>query len=79
MGALKDLFTDGHSLFAVLLTIGAVILTALGRMTTDQFISYSEWIYGIYGGATAASLVATKLAAGKVEAAKVMAAAPKGN
>ncbi|HEY4266706.1 MAG TPA: hypothetical protein VGM94_00810 [Galbitalea sp.] len=80
MGALKDLFDSAHSMFAVILSIGAVVLTALGKMTTDQFITYSEWIYGIFAGATAGITVADKLATGKVEAAKaaaIIASMPK--
>ena len=53
MDALKNLLYNEHGLVGVGLIIAATVLTGLGKMTVDQWISYSQWCFGIYAAATA--------------------------
>lgn len=49
MDVIKNLLSE-HGLFGILLLIGAVVLTALGKMTVDDYRGYSEWIFTVWGG-----------------------------
>lgn len=64
---------DARTIFGLVLTIGAIVLTAMGVMPVDTFESWSKWIFGIFAGGVTATAVADKLATGKIEAAKAMA------
>ncbi len=48
MQALKDLLKSERGLIGLALLIGATTLTALGRMTVDQWQTYSMVIFGTY-------------------------------
>ena len=50
MDVIKNLLSSAHGLVAVLLIAGATVLTGLGKMTIDQWTSYSQWIFGIFVG-----------------------------
>lgn len=60
--ALSDLFSTGKGIIAMALLIGATVLTALGRMTVDQWTNFAEWIFGTYAAAKAATTIATTIA-----------------
>lgn len=62
MDALKSIFSNEHSLFVLLLILGATVLTALGVMPIAQWTSYSQWIFGIYMGGHAAISVGGAIA-----------------
>jgi type IV secretory pathway VirB2 component (pilin) len=54
MGIATDLFRE---ILAVLLIVAATVLAALGRMTTDQWTSFAQIIFGIFvAGKTATSV-----------------------
>jgi hypothetical protein len=58
-GAITALLNSEKALAGGALAICATILTALGYMTTEQWTSYTQWIFGLYvGGKTATSAVA---------------------
>jgi hypothetical protein len=48
MQALKDLLKSERGLIGLALLIGATTLTALGRMSVDQWQTYSMVIFGTY-------------------------------
>jgi hypothetical protein len=50
MGAIADFWKSERGLLAVLLVIGATVLTGLGSMTVDQWLDYTKWIFGLYAG-----------------------------
>jgi Ni,Fe-hydrogenase I cytochrome b subunit len=50
MDAFKNLFSNEHGFVMFLLIIGATVLTAVGKMTVDQWTTYSQWIFGIFMG-----------------------------
>lgn len=58
MGAITDLWKSERGLLAVLLVVGATVLTALGHMTVAEWRDYTVWIFGIYAGAKTATGVA---------------------
>lgn len=58
----KSLLTSEHGVFAALLILAATILTIAGHMTTDQWITYSQWIFGIFTGGHAVVTAANSLA-----------------
>jgi len=51
MGAIADLWKSERGLIAVLLIIGATVLTALGDMTVAEWREFTVWIFGLYAGA----------------------------
>lgn len=51
MDSIKALMSSEHGLFAILLVIASAVLVGLGKMTTDQWTSFSEWVFGIFAGA----------------------------
>jgi len=53
MDAIKNLLDNEIGIVGVGLVIAATVLTALGKMTTDQWTSYTQWAFGIYAGGTA--------------------------
>lgn len=65
MNAIKTLFTNEHSFAMVILIIGATVLAAMDRMTTDQWTSFAQWIFGIYMGGHAVISVGGQLSASK--------------
>lgn len=74
MDAIKNLLSE-HGLFGILLIIGAIVLTAFGKMTVDDFKGYSEWIFTVWGGTHSAvalsDAIATKGAASSAPAQQV--------
>lgn len=48
MGAIKDLFESERGLVAVVLAAGATVLLGIGRLTTDQWTAYTQWIFTVY-------------------------------
>lgn len=59
MTAIKDLFSSERGFFALTIVIAATVLTALTRMTIDQWTTFVELIFGTYvGGKTVTSAVA---------------------
>lgn len=50
MGAIADFWKSERGLLAVLLVIGATILTALGQMSIAEWREYTLWIFGLYAG-----------------------------
>jgi hypothetical protein len=65
MDAIKNLFSNEHGLIMLLLIIGATVLTAVGKMTVDQWTSYSQWIFGIFMGGHAVMSAADSFSNGK--------------
>lgn len=54
-------FVNSEKAVAVgLLVIGATVLAALGKMTVEQWMSYTKWMGTVYvGGKTAHGIAAT--------------------
>lgn len=50
MGAITDLWKSERGLLAVLLVVGATILTGLGHMTVAEWRDYTLLIFGMYAG-----------------------------
>ena len=50
MDAVKNLLKNEHSFAMLALIIGATVLAALDHMTTDQWTTFAQWIFGIYMG-----------------------------
>jgi len=50
MGAITDFWKSERGLFALTLVLGATVLTAMSLMSTDAWIDYTKWIFGIYVG-----------------------------
>jgi len=48
MGALKNLWNSERGLVAIALIVACTVLVAIGRITVEQWQSYSTWIFGIY-------------------------------
>lgn len=48
--AIKDLLSSEKGLAGGALIIAATVLAALGKMTVDAWVTYTEWIFGIYAG-----------------------------
>ena len=68
MGAIKDLFESERGLVAVVLAAGATVLLGIGRLTTDQWTAYTQWIFTVY--------VAGKTVTGAVTSLSTKATAP---
>lgn len=41
---LKDLLTTGHSALCILLVLAATALVFAGKLSADQWLSYTKWI-----------------------------------
>jgi hypothetical protein len=50
MNVLKNLLNSEKAVVTGLLVIAASVLAGLGKMSIDQWISYSQWMAGIYVG-----------------------------
>jgi len=59
--ALSDLFSTGKGILALALIIVASVLTGFGKMTVDQWTTFSEWIFGTYATTKAAMTIASTL------------------
>jgi hypothetical protein len=76
MGALTDFWKSERGLLAILLVIGATVLTALGQMTIQSWQDYTLWIFGLYAGSkTVTGAVDLFTAAKRSEAAPAAAVA----
>ena len=53
MKVLKDLFSSEKGLFCLALVVAASVLAIMGKLTVDQWISYTEWIAAVYVGGKA--------------------------
>jgi len=73
--AVKDLLTSEKGLAGGLLIIGATVLVALGKMTSDMWVNYTEWIFGIYVAGKSATGVAATIASGRPSVGDAAAAA----
>jgi hypothetical protein len=51
MGAITDLWRSERGLIAVLLILGATVLTALGQMAVAEWRDYTLYIFGVYATA----------------------------
>jgi len=76
MGALTDFWKSERGLLAILLVIGATVLTALSTMTIQAWQDYTLWIFGLYAGSkTVTGAVDLLTAAKRSEAAPAAPAA----
>ncbi len=48
MGAIKDLWQSERGLVAIALIIAGTVLRVTGGITADQWLSYTQWVFGIY-------------------------------
>lgn len=69
MGAIKDLWQSERGLVAIVLIAACTTLCALSRLTVDQWLDYTKWIFVTYAAAktvtgTAALLKPAQPAAG---------------
>jgi hypothetical protein len=62
MDVIKNLLSSEHGLVGVLLIVAATVLTALGKMTVDQWTSYSQIVFATYVGGHAAITVGESIA-----------------
>ena len=60
---LKKFLTSRKTIIAILLLASATLLTFYSKMSVDQFIELSKWIYGIF----VAGNVGSKYLGGKNE------------
>jgi hypothetical protein len=51
MGAISDLFKSERGLVALALIAAATVGLATARLTTDQWIEYTKWIFVTYAAA----------------------------
>lgn len=51
MGALTDLWKSERGLVAIALIAACTVLTFTGRLTVEQWTSYTTWIFGLYAAA----------------------------
>lgn len=65
MGAIKDLWNSEKGLIAILLIIGATVLTALDKLAIDGWTDYTMWIAGLYFGAKTLTSGVAMIATGK--------------
>lgn len=64
MGALTDLWKSERGLIALVLIIASTVLCAIHVLTMDQWVNYTEWIFGMYAAAkTITTSVATAASA----------------
>jgi uncharacterized membrane protein YkgB len=60
MGALKNLWHSEKGLAGGLLIVAATVLVGLGHMTSEVWVEYTKWIFGIFvAGKTVQGAVAT--------------------
>lgn len=48
MAALTAIWNSEKGVIGLALIIGATVLAALGNITADAWMSYTQWIFGIY-------------------------------
>ena len=64
MAALTNLWNSEKGVIGVALIVACTVLTALGKVSSADWMTYTQWIFGIYvGGKTiqgAASVLATR-------------------
>jgi hypothetical protein len=63
MGAIADLWSSEKGVIAILLLVGATVLTALGRIDAQAWRDYTTWIFGVY--ASTKTLTSVGLAVAK--------------
>lgn len=51
MGALKDLWQSERGLVAIALIAATTVMTFTGRMTVEQWLEYTKWIFAMYAAA----------------------------
>ena len=54
---LTDILKGERGLYAIALTIASTVLTALGRMTIDQWQNFNLYLYGIFATVKTATTV----------------------
>lgn len=62
MGALRDLLSSAHGVFAVALVLGATALVITNKMTVDQWVDLAKWVFVTLAGVTAVTSAADSLA-----------------
>ena len=65
MGVLKNFINSEKAVASGILAIGATVLTALGQMTIDQWMGYTQIILGIYVGGKTLQGAATAIGNGR--------------
>ncbi len=48
MGAILDLWKSERGLVAIALIAAATVMNVVGRITTDQWIQFTQWIFVTY-------------------------------
>lgn len=59
MGAIKDLWQSERGLVAITLIIACTVMAALSRITIEQWIDYTKWIFITYAAAKTITGTAT--------------------
>jgi hypothetical protein len=68
MEGLLGLVSSKKAIAGGALVVCSTVLVALGKLTVDQWMDYSKWIFTVYAGAeTANGVAATIKGAGKGE------------
>jgi hypothetical protein len=62
MGAIADLWKSERGIVGLALVIAATVMVALGRLSADQWVDYTKWIFVTYAAA--------KTVTGAIEATK---------
>jgi len=66
MGAMpnviSNLLNSEKGVMGLALLVGVTILAGLGRVTPDDWLSYTQWIFGIYVGGKSIQGAATAIA-----------------
>jgi len=70
--ALRDLLTSSHGLFGLTLIVAATVLAGIGKMTVDQWTSFTEIIFASFVGGQAVMTAAKTHTEGKVEVARAL-------
>ncbi len=65
MGALADLWSSEKGVVAILLLVGATVLTAIGKIDAAGWRDYTTWIFGVYAGAKTVTTVGVAVAKAK--------------
>jgi hypothetical protein len=61
MDSIKALLGSEHGLFAILLVIASSVFVGIGKMNIDQWTSFAEWVFGIFGGTHAAAALSSAI------------------
>ncbi len=77
LNVIKNLVNSEKAVALGLLVIAASVLAALGKMSIDQWISYTEWMAGFYVGGKSIQGAAALLGSSKVVKAEAVAEAAK--